>query len=260
MDLKEYYFKNIKESEYHYRFYDSISNVNTTYNIFNGYEEINDYKFEIYDAEEGIIKFKELCQPEVSFSNCENQCWFYLVSYYLYKLGYSIKEFPRVLSRPPVDPSDFTYVEIRNRLIALGDDDNGTVRYATRRKFVSNLVFDLDASHIDIDSMMNQKFIEISNRQASFNNMSTDEKLSEIANLIENLLKKDGTFITPDYTKIAFGYISDSTVTNYRKKMHCFRHATTEALLERNSFSEDQKNFLIDFGLTIVKVIHALLI
>lgn len=141
MDLKEFYFQNIQETEYHYRFHDSIKNVNKIYNIFNGYEEVNDYKFEIYDEEEAITKFRELCQPEVEFSRSEEKCWFYLITYYLYKMGYEIKEFPRVLARPPVNPSDFTYEEIRNRLIAQGDDDNGTVRFAVRRKFIASFTF-----------------------------------------------------------------------------------------------------------------------
>lgn len=259
MDLKEFYFQNIQEAEYHYRFHDSIKNVNRIYNMFSGYEDVDDYEFEVYDADEAITKFRELCQPEVNFSSSENKCWFYLITYYLYKMGYEIKEFPRVLARPPVDPSDFTYGEIRNRIIAQGDDDNGTVRYAVRRKFVASFTFELKSSHIDIDNLINQKFVEISNRQASFNNMSTDEKLAEIANLIENLLKKNGKFITPDYSKICFDYISNDIVTSYRKKMHCFRHATDEAIAERNSYSEDQKNFFVDYGLTIVKVIHSLL-
>ena len=89
--------------------------------------------------------------------------------------------------------------------------------------------------------------------------MSTDEKLAEIANLIENLLKKNGKFITLDYTKICFDYISNDIVTSYRKKMNCFRHATDEAIAERNSYSKVQKDFFVDYGLTIVKVICSLL-
>lgn len=258
MDIKEFYFQNIQESEYHHRFYDSIKNVNRRYNIFDGYEEVDDYAFEVFDVEEAISKFRELCQPEVSFASEEKKCWFYLVTYYLYRMGYEIKEFPRVLARPPVDPSDFTYGDIRNRIIAQGGDVNGTVRYATRRTFVAGLTFELKSNHIGIDNSIDQKFVEISNRQASFNNMSTDEKLSEIANLIENMLKKNGNFITPNYFSICFDYISNETVTSYRKKMQCFRHATSEAIEERNSYSEKQKNFFVDFGLTIVKVIHTL--
>ena len=140
MDLKEFYFQNIKESEYHHRFLNSVKKVNYTYNPFTGEEETQDYQFEIYDVEEAITKFKELCQPDVNFSP-ENKCWFYLITYYLNTLGYEIKEFPRILARPPAEPADFTYGEIRNRIIALGGDDNGTVRYATRRAFVAELTF-----------------------------------------------------------------------------------------------------------------------
>ncbi|EDN8099212.1 hypothetical protein GSO90_14200, partial [Listeria monocytogenes] len=167
--------------------------------------------------------------------------------------------FPRLLTRPPVEPSGFTYGEIRNRIIAEGDDDNGTVRYAVRRTFVARLTFEQKSTYVDIDDSINQKFIEISNRQASFNNMSTDEKLAEIANLIESLLKKNGKFLTPDYSTICFDYISNDIVTSYRKKMHCFRHATEDAISERKTYSEEQKSFFVDYGLTIVKVIHSLL-
>ena len=51
MDLKEFYFQNIKESEYHYRFLNSIKKVNYTYNIFCGEEETQNYQFEIDDVE-----------------------------------------------------------------------------------------------------------------------------------------------------------------------------------------------------------------
>lgn len=257
MDLKEFYFQNITDAEYHSRFRKSIENVNMVYNIFTGAEEVEDYEFIIYDAEEAITKYRELCQPDVNFDN-EKQCWFYLISYYLYKMGFVIKEFPRILARPPVNPSDFTYTEIRNRIIAQGGDDNGTVRYAARRTFIASLTFEQNTSHIEVDESIDQKFIEISNRQASFNSMSTDEKLAEIANLIENMLKKNGKFITPDYQAVCFEYISNDIVTSYRKKMHCFRHSTAEAIAERKSYTEEQKNFFVDYGLTIVKAIYSL--
>ncbi|MEG0441715.1 MAG: hypothetical protein RR544_05390, partial [Oscillospiraceae bacterium] len=104
MDLKDFYFQNIQESEYHHRFYDVIENANRAYNIFDGYTEVNDYAFEVFDVEEAITKFRELCEPNEGFSGNESKCWFYLVTYYLYKMGYEITEFPRLLARPPVDP------------------------------------------------------------------------------------------------------------------------------------------------------------
>lgn len=257
MDLKEFYFQNVAETEYHHRFRKTIEDVNFVYNIFSGPEEVNDYEFYVYDVEEAITKFRELCQPEVNFDK-EKTCWFYLITYYLYKNGYEIKEFPRIIARPPADPSEFTYNDIRNRLIAQGEDDRGTVRYATRRAFVANLTFEQKTNHIQIDEAIDQKFIEISNRNASFNNMSTDEQLAEIANLIEHMLKQNGKFVSLDYGSVCFSYIDEADITSYRKKMHCFRHSTAEAIAERKTYSNEQKCFLVDYGLTIVKVIHSL--
>ncbi|MEG1301069.1 MAG: hypothetical protein RSC93_10225 [Erysipelotrichaceae bacterium] len=54
-----------------------------------------------------------------------------------------IKEFPKVLARLAVDPSDFTCEEIREKIIVQGDDYNGTVRYATRRIFIASFTFKL---------------------------------------------------------------------------------------------------------------------
>ena len=110
-----------------------------------------------------------------------------------------------------------------------------------------------------MNDSVNKKFIEISTRQASFDNMYIDEKLAEIANLIENLLKQNGKFITPKYEDVCCGFIDDTIVKNYRKKMQCFRHCTDEAIAERKAYSENQKTFLINYGLTIVNAIHSLL-
>lgn len=257
MDLKEFYFQNIKESEYHYRFFNYVRDAINMPTVFCEKAVTQDCQFEIYDAEDAITKFKELCQPGVDFS-VENRCWFYLTTYYLYTLGYEIKEFPRVLARPPVDPAEFAYNEIRNRIIALGGSFNGTVRYATRRTFVAELTFEQKSCNIEVNNSINQKFIEISTRQASFNSMHTDEKIAEIANLIENMLKQGGKFALLNYDDVCCGFIDDATVKNYRNKMQCFRHCSDEAIAGRKTYTEKQKTFFIDYGLTIVKAIHEL--
>lgn len=67
MDLKEFYFQNIKESEYHYRFLESVKKVNYTYNIFYGEEETQNYQFEIYDVEEAITNLKNCVSQMLIF-------------------------------------------------------------------------------------------------------------------------------------------------------------------------------------------------
>lgn len=258
MDLKDFYNKNIKETDYHHKFFYCINRNKQKNNIFGEYNDIDYAPFEVFDEKEAITKFKELCQPENIFDD-EKRLWFYLVTFYLHKMGFIIKEFPRILARPPKDPTYFVYNEIRNKIIAMGKDDNGTVRYATRRMLVANLSFEKKSNHIAINDSINKRFEEISNRRASFINMSTDEKLAEIANLIESFLKKEGKFIKLDYLEVCFDFITDTDVKNYRKTMQCFRHATEEALLERRSFTKEQKKFFINYGLIILDTIHTLL-
>lgn len=259
MDLRKLYLENVSEQEYYYNFYDLVKSINETYNIFEGIQETQDYKFLIDNIDDAIEKFKYLCQPENESHNNEDRCWFYLVLFYLNKYGYIIEEFPRIIEHPPIDSFDFVNKEIRNKLIAEGKDDNGTVRYKERRKLVANLTFTQMDNHIELVDAIESKFKEISNRQASFQNMSTDEKLAEIANLIENMLKKDGKFLALDYSQICFDYINEDTIKRYRKKIQCFRHSASESISEREAFTKEQKVFLIDFGLSILKVIHALL-
>lgn len=261
IDLKDFFIHNVTKNDYHYKFYDFIKNINNTYNpIADEMEKTDNYEFYVYDSEEAITHFKELCMPRSNnnFSK-EETCWFYLITFYLHSIGYEIKEFPRVLARPPVDLSDFAYEEIRKRLISLNKHCNGTVRFAARRKFVSEFTFEIKTTHIKINDTIKEKFIEISTRQASFESMSTDEKLAEIINLIENMLKKDGKYAELDYKIVCCEFITNDQIKKYKNAMQCFRHCTDESILERKKYTEKQKDFLIDYGLTIVKAIHALL-
>lgn len=199
-----------------------------------------------------------MCQPEIQFNNSDDICWFYLITYYLYKRGYEIKEFPRILARPYSDPSKFTYNEIRSKILSNGGGNNRTVPYRERRNLIDKLTFEKKNSSIKIDESIDKLFGEISNRDASFNDMSTNEKLESISNLIENMLKKDGKFIKVNYSSICLNYISDDNVKDYRKKLNCFRHGSTDSINERKAYSEEQKSFLIDYGIIIINAIHSL--
>ena len=46
---------------------------------------------------------------------------------------------------------------------------------------------------------------------------------------------------------------------SYREKLQCFRHSAEQSLEERNAFSDEQKDFFIDYGVVIVKAIFVLL-
>ncbi len=258
MELCQFYLDNVKADEYYYIFYDKINNARVDhYNVFIGKTGSTEFKFDIIDDEDAIEQFKGLCQPEVEGYDFELECKFYAILFYLYKRGYVLNQFPRVIERPPKSRYDFVYHEIRNKIIANGDDFNGTVRYATRRVFISQFIFTQRNPHIELSSGVAQKIRQISNRDASFESMSIDEKLAEIDNAIESLLKDGKNFLQLDYTSICFDFIDDQKIRDYRKKLQCFRHAHDAAIAERATFTDDQKNFLIDFGITVLKVIES---
>lgn len=82
-------------------------------------------------------------------------------------MSYVIKVFPRLLARPPIDPTDFTYKQIRDKIIIEGKDDNGTVRFAARRVLIAHLTFEQKSANIELVDGVEQKFFEIANRNVS---------------------------------------------------------------------------------------------
>ena len=269
INLYKFYKDNVKEDEYYYKFYNNI--VVTPHQIFQqmsdffSTDEKEEYEaYEVYDIEEVIDKFKYLCQPDTDISSDVNKRLFYYVCFCGGFFGmdyiYTIKEFPKILSRPPSEPSEFTYKEMRRKLVSMGkQESNGIVPYAVRRSLIEKLTFEI-SSTIEIKEDIDMLFIKVSTRNANFESMSKDEKLKEIANLIEYMLydKISKQYKKLDYNIIVFDYFDDEMIKCFKKQIQCFRHASENALKERENFSDVQKDFLIDYGITIIKVIYQL--
>lgn len=117
----------------------------------------------------------------------------------------------------------------------------------------------LQSKYIEIDEELEKKFKLISTRNATFYAMTADEKLEAIVNLIENLLKKDNKYLKLNYSELCGEFLSDECVKSYREKLQCFRHSAEQSLEERNAFSDEQKDFFIDYGVVIVKATFVLL-
>ena len=266
INLVNYYKTNVQNNEYYYRFYkDLVTRLEQEENelIELGWldESYRDNTlFEVYDLEEAIKRFRDLCEPNLDMSSDKNNIMcFYLVSFYLNKNGYCIEEFPHLLERPPIELTNFTIDDIRNKALELKLDDNGSVPYRIRRRIVAGLHFSKKNNGIEIDENINELFEKISTRSARFQEMTEDEKLKEIANLIENMLIEKNEYKKLEYNKVCFEYINDDFIKEYRKQIQCFRHAKGTSLEERKKFSTNQKLFLIDYGIIIIKIIYELL-
>ena len=264
INLEKYYKEHISKEDYYYKFYNELitkaeedKKVMEEISFITNDDPYDEMVYEAFDDEDVIRILKDLCEPTLDITTIKNTRLFYFVLFYLHDNSYRIKEFPRIIDRPPEDPYKFTCNDIRNFAIDKGLDHNGTVQYMTRRKIVENLTFEKNTS-IKVEDNVDKMFIEISTRNARFENMTIDEKIKEIANLIENLLCVDGNYIKLDYSKHCFKYINDEIIKTYRKQIQCFRHASNNALEERKQFSKEQKEFIIDYGITIIKLIHNL--
>lgn len=213
-----------------------------------------EYRF--LDTVAVIDELRNICKPpEKGYE--ENNIRFVLLCFWLYKNGYSIKEFPNLLVRP-ISLYNFGYIDIR-KYITKRDGGSGTVSWWSRRELCDELTISSENNFQTIPDEIDEKIKLISTRGADFNSMEVDEKLALLNNLIENLLKKGDKFRSISYKDVFFGYFSEQQVIDYRKSTHCFRHGTEKAIEERKKYSKQEKTFLIDAGVFIALHIHGFL-
>lgn len=210
-------------------------------------------EYSFYDAAELIDEFRNICHPPEAMYG-ENDIKFILICFWLYKHGYKIKEFPNLLARPTA-LYDFAYGDVR-KFIMKRDGFSGSVRWQDRRELCDRLTITTDTIFQDLPNEIEQKIKLISARGADFDSMEVDERLALLNDLIENLLKVDNKFRKIPYEDVFMKLLSEKEVIDYRKRTHCFRHGSEEAVRERNMFSKEEKSFLIDFGVFAVIHIH----
>ena len=71
--------------------------------------------------------------------------------------------------------------------------------------------------------------------------------------MIEYCLKRGGEFVEiPNIVNI-FDFVK---CREFRNKTHCMRHGSEEALFERKMLSNSEKQFLIDYGISLVHLIR----
>ena len=123
IDLKDYYLKYVQTNEYYYCFRELINKGTDNY--------------EVYNIKHIIEHFKYSCQPENDTTD-RYDAWFYLTLFYMYKNGYVIEEFPDLVEQPPMERFSFVNTKIREKI---GENAQGIVPYAERRKLIDNLTF-----------------------------------------------------------------------------------------------------------------------
>lgn len=245
MELLEYFLEEVDNKNPYCQFRDEIEKGQL--DIFSN-SNISYEKLYVTSCKDAINKFRFLTQPRDNYST-EDSVKFILICHYLYQNKYVIEEFPELLENPMI-LYDFAYNQVRTYLIAHDRGDSSKVTWQARRDLINTLNFKV-LENFYVQAEINKLFQVISTRSAEFQSMTGEEKLKEIANLLEYLLKDGKKFKALDTETIYFDFISNEKITEYRKKIQCFRHSSTDSLLERESL-KDNIEFLISYGLAIL--------
>ncbi len=249
IDLLKYFKDNYEKNEYYKNHYFSIVHI----------EDIREkkYSYEYYDDQEVINAFKDIVKPENEKNiTIELEEKFILICFYLDSQGYIIEQFPTLLKRPKAatdsDLHSFMYKQLRAYIINQSGGFQGVVTWDERRKLIDSLKFVKRKYNVSTD--MDEIVMKISNEDKAFNELSDDSKLETICNVIEYLLKKNQKFDEIDCSKY-FELISNDNVTKLRKTLQCYRHATEEDIKKREEIEENQKKFLIRYGIMVIETI-----
>lgn len=210
---------------------------------------------EYIDDKQVITEWKSCLYPaNVSFvSKIEfEKAKYYFLSYYLWSEGYSVKEFPSELE------STLGLENFADRVLydatanKYGRDSNGNVKWRHRRLLIDSLSIIKKDTIITIEEKVDELIKNISTRSAKFEHMTTDEKLENIRNGYDHIIKLYGGFDKIDYHKLFMSFIEESNLKNYSKKLHAFRHGDAVALVERAVYTDQEKKYMIDFGITVL--------
>ena len=242
IDLRKYFVDNIhKNSYFSYKFAKLV------------YENyVNEYTK--FDDEEIILEFKKLIYPyNGNYKECKSDDEkFIYICFYLSCNNYYIEEFPNFMNKP-TNRWDLSYDLIRNEILKKGGY-NGIVPWCDRRLYVDSLHI-LKKNFIDIPNDINETIKYISTRNAKFQEMTKDEQLKEICNCIEYFLKGKVEFSKLDYSN-SCGFLNDDIVKKFRNTLECFRHASKDSIKERESYTVEQKKFMVEYGILILNCIN----
>lgn len=217
---------------------------------------IHNEQFVYVDGREIVDRFRAICKPpETEYEVNNNE--FLLLCFWLNRNGYTIKEFPNLLSRP-ASLMNFAYHDIR-KYIQNKSGNNGAVAWQSRRDVCDSFTITTNSTFQLLPDDIEDKIRLISTRGAEFDGMTVDEKLQNLNNLIENLLKPNskGGYLSVNYDDVFFGFVSEEDVKQFRKRTQSFRHATEDTLRERASIPEDEKKLLADLGVFVAVHLHS---
>ncbi|MCR3906682.1 MAG: hypothetical protein NUK62_06655 [Tenericutes bacterium] len=257
IDVIEYYFENFPinpNSSYDYAYFNDIEKYPKNWIMlqkelicYDDKQIINEWRNLLYPSNDRLV-------VEGIYKNSK----YYFLSFFLMNEKYVITEFPTELENSK-GLSNFTdNILYQETALKFGRDDRGAVKWSNRRILIDSLTIKKTVMAIDVTSKIETLIKVISTRGAEFTAMSMDEKLQNIRDAYEHLVSLQGGYDSINYEELFMGYITEANLREYSRKLHCFRHGKLEALSERTSLTEEQKTYMINFGIVVINRINNL--
>ncbi len=253
--LLKYYSENFSK---HVNFYYDDRHLKNLISDYETYKKLED-SLDFVDDRQIIESWKSMLYPgqyNDEFSEVFDELRFLYMSYYLWNEKYIVKDFTDI----------FNVFKGRNNLSNVilynstedkyGRNDKGHVTWKNRRKFIDNLSLIKKTGILTVKKEIDDLFVKISTRTSDFHSMSTDEKLENIRNVYEYLIVEYGGFYKIDYITEFMGFINEENLKKYSKLLHIFRHGNPDSIKERAMYSENEKKYMIDFGILILNKLH----
>jgi|SRR5690554_2118934 len=202
---------------------------------------INEWRSCLYPSNRSLVS-------EIAFEKAK----YYLLSYYLWSEGYYVKEFPSELETTLGLENFADRVLYDATATKYGRDSNRNVKWKHRRSLIDSLSIIKKDTVITPEEKVDELIKNISTRSAKFEHMTTDEKLENIRNAYDHLIKSYGGFDKIDYLKLFMSFIDESNLKDYSKRLHAFGHGDAAALLERTDYTDQEKKYMIEFGVIVL--------
>jgi len=229
--------------------------------FFKGYfiRNMNTLNYEAIDEDDLIQDWKSKLYPSNSTSE-ESEAEFKLLSFWLYKNGFGVEDHPNILEKI-ISRGETSNGELYNATKRkFGATPTGAVTWSNRRKYIDELKIErVDKSVVVLERSLEEIMSHVSPRNAEFEKMEFNEKLANIRDVFEHIGKQNGNYLKIPFDTLSSGYITIQAVLIFQKELQCFRHGESEMVEKRSEYSEEQKRFFVDFGLTILMLAYRFL-
>lgn len=192
MNLKQFYFENFdKSKDANYEFSGEAL----------AYLASNDFDLELVNESSVFQEWKLYLRPEyLSFHN-EDELSFSLLSFWLYKNRYIVKEFPFLLIK---NYSRFDFINQIERHIRVNKyDGNIPPEIDEIQEFIDGMTIIMDEGFKELFNSIHYELNAILNpREEKFQNMSVDEKLAWIGEIILKITTLNDKYLKIHYNQI----------------------------------------------------------